>query len=1849
MIESAPDIKVFYLYASEDESLQNLLEKQLSILRRQRLITEWHKRKIIAGMEVLSEIDVHLNEADLILLLVSSDFMASEYCENQVKRALARYKAGEAHVVPVLLRPTDYEDAPFAKLQFLPTNGEPVTKWNDRDEAFLDIVKGIRNLIGAVSSLKGSKQREIEIQYSQYCTKIHEKWKMLDFKGIMHLEMKRPISIPLAEVFIYPDVSPLPKYEILKPEEGFEDEEDVSDSSPYEKDAHLNRMWQRKRQVIPQRESLQSVLIRNSRLVILGHPGSGKSTLLHYFMLMLAAREETTIRIFSFTSGALTIPLYIKLSSYADFLRSSPIGERAIKHFLPRYLNENYLEKYVNLLQDLLERECALILFDGLDEIPDTSVRIQVVRRIEEFTQAYPNNRFIVTSRIVGYEEAALAVDYQPYCLADFNEPQIKTFMQKWCLAYEHWVRKTEYSPSIYNVAAREADKLFAATQSNPGVKRLTSNPLMLTILALIQYQGKDLPKHRVELFELCIGTLLETWVKAREYTREHSTQLSKRELENILRPLAFWMHSHHEVGLISKEDLTQHFVIQMKEHRISEDEAIKRAEQFLQIIRGETGVLVEQGKNRYGFLHQAFEEYFAASQLKLREDKDNFIVQHLHDPRWREVILLTVGIVGIIKGDEGKEVTRLVQQTILNADSPYENWLHRDLLFAGLCLTDDRGINEPLKNEIIQRIVYLYLTSPYNSLREAFSDVLGAWAGTQIAVKLILSVLQRYLITTNIPPSFTARKTSSDFQEKLSRYHQRLIEQYIHRQTGLLHLLVDVALETDPSQWNYDVREITSDADVSVREAAVKALGLIGTDRRAIVTIVLPTLKDPAVNVREAAVKTLTQIALNEERVVLALLQALKDTAESVREGAALALGQGEGGGKKVISALLLTTGDSNGNVRKAAVEALGQIGVGEEEIIVPILLQALSDRNVKVRLAAVEALGQRGVGRESVVAALLKVLRTDWGMKEGTILALAQIQAMKKEVTLALLEMLGRPESHIRQAAVSALVSIGIEKERILTMLANPDWKVKQAAIKILGLIEVEKHELLSILLDALKDKNWRVKQAAVSELGRLKIVGERKISGSLLHVLRDTSGNVRQAAALALGQIEDGKGELVVAALLRMVSDSDWIAREGAALALGHIEIAEQSVATALLKALGDNVVSVREAAAASLGKVGAGKKEVLVTLLQVLKKDIDERVRQRAIIALGQIGGEEEVVPALLQALEDVSIRVKGVAINACGQIATENVEVAFALLKKTHDVNEGIRIAAITALGKSRVKNEEIVSMLLEMLEEDNGRLRYAAATALKKLKIEGEEVISVLLKALSDTSKSLKQEVALFALRQMKTRTPPAGESVVHILRNTSSIEYLQKSVENYNRDICKTFVLRALGLIAQLRTDDDEVATILLQAVKDTDLEIKEQAVIALGQIQSGRAEIVSAILAALRDEDMRVREVAAAAVKEVEVEKESVVEALIISLEDKAGRVRERAAMVLGQIGVGESKVILALLKRLRNDKVRARERAGAITALGQVGAGEEGILPVLLRELRDTNEDVREAAARVLRQVTIGEKVVPALLQELIGPDVEIREAAARALEQVGHGQPHVVTALLQRLNDVNEDKYVKKAIVAALGKIGVGEYQVVSVLLEKLEDDDKEVREAEVRALGLISDGRVEVVAALVNKLEDENEDVREAAARSLGLVGNGEKEVVEALLGKLDDPFWSVKKAVVVALGQMQNEQIEVVDALLQMLNNSSEGIRQAAANALAQRDKAQPDVIDALLKALTDSYASVAYAAIEALKALRVDSNVAGQFIERMLVKHGGADDDLPQAYYIVENLFFALQQLAIN
>ncbi len=158
-------VSLFSVYAQEDEDLYQELEQHLITLKQQHLIITQSDRHIVPGKDRRREIEIHLNNASIILLLISIHFLNSDACYGvEMKRALERHENGEAHVIPIILRPCswDYESS-LKMLQTLPMNAIPVTQWSDRSEAFVNIEAGIRRVVRELAGIS-HKQEQEEIQ-----------------------------------------------------------------------------------------------------------------------------------------------------------------------------------------------------------------------------------------------------------------------------------------------------------------------------------------------------------------------------------------------------------------------------------------------------------------------------------------------------------------------------------------------------------------------------------------------------------------------------------------------------------------------------------------------------------------------------------------------------------------------------------------------------------------------------------------------------------------------------------------------------------------------------------------------------------------------------------------------------------------------------------------------------------------------------------------------------------------------------------------------------------------------------------------------------------------------------------------------------------------------------------------------------------------------------------------------------------------------------------------------------------------------------------------------------------------------------------------------------------------------------------------------------------------------------------------------------------------------------------------------------------------------------------------------------------------------------------------------------
>ncbi|MBM4083446.1 MAG: NACHT domain-containing protein, partial [Planctomycetes bacterium] len=349
----------------------------------------------------------------------------------------------------------------------------------------------------SIAHLRLFAPASLDHQRRRYSDYIRHTVQWLEFRGF--LQVRNIVRLPLEDVFV-----PLWATDIAQPRLASDDPEQRGEgrrkATSELEELRLKTPRQRGR------AELDRALQAHPRLVVLGDPGSGKSTLLKHLALQATKGGQSP--------GRQCLPILAPLAAYAE--ARSQQSSLSLNDFLPRHFSDQGLPDLMPLLTDALTRGYALVLLDGLDEVVRADARATVAAEVQQFAARFPRSRFVVTSRIAGYSPGALGEHFTPMVIAAFDEEDIERFARQWSRAYEAVVGM---SPEAERRAELRANQLIAAIASAPPIQRLAANPLLLSLLALIHYQGTRLPQQRVELYRLCVEALAETWNRARSLT----------------------------------------------------------------------------------------------------------------------------------------------------------------------------------------------------------------------------------------------------------------------------------------------------------------------------------------------------------------------------------------------------------------------------------------------------------------------------------------------------------------------------------------------------------------------------------------------------------------------------------------------------------------------------------------------------------------------------------------------------------------------------------------------------------------------------------------------------------------------------------------------------------------------------------------------------------------------------------------------------------------------------------------------------------------------------------------------------------------------------------------------------------------------------------------------------------------------------------------------------------------------------------------------------------------------------------------------------------------------------------
>jgi len=432
---------------------------------------------------------------------------------------------------------------------------------------------------------------------------------------------------------------------------------------------------------------------KDKHIVILGDPGSGKTTLLKYIALIYARGLKKIYERLGFDEKLL--PVFVPISAIYSQTRNKPSIN--FIEAISSYYNSREIKNTEKFIEENLEKGKCIVLLDGLDEIPDFKGRLSITKEIEDFIRRYRNNRFIITSRIIGYEKINID-SITEYLVSPLDEKEIEKFVNNWFMAFERKVKKGMPENAIKKVVNDETEGLLKSIKEDKNIYDLAKNPFLLTLICLVQKSGYKLPRYRIELYKIIVETLFETWVIARNIAGKGLVEARDyKEGEKVLAPLALWMHENCPGGIEKEEKLKEKIIEIMKKRGISEDEGRKVVDEFFKYLAEQTQLIIPKGRDYYGFRHLSFEEFLSARALIMEEKYDDYLKKYSDDPRWKEIFLLTAGWLGIVDGRE-KEVTKIVEKLMKSEKIEV-------LLLAGEIVAEDLGVKKDIGKEVINKI----------------------------------------------------------------------------------------------------------------------------------------------------------------------------------------------------------------------------------------------------------------------------------------------------------------------------------------------------------------------------------------------------------------------------------------------------------------------------------------------------------------------------------------------------------------------------------------------------------------------------------------------------------------------------------------------------------------------------------------------------------------------------------------------------------------------------------------------------------------------------------------------------------------------------------------------------------------------------------------------------------------------------------------------------------------------------------------------------------------------------------------------------------------------------------------
>lgn len=1450
-----------------------------------------------------------------------------------------------------------------------------------------------------------------------------------------HVGGRNIISVPLSEIFVplkategRPALSEYAEEELLQQAES---EYGSERNGGMDREEYWQSLENRVAELKTRQDSEKNVklaeVLASPRSIILGHPGTGKTTITQYVAYSIANNDSTHIG----KSVINRIPILIRVANYAkafEISRSMHLIDYIREELIPNQSCGKYLHSEV-------EKNNCFIILDGLDEVSDPGLRIHVTERIQSMVASYSDNYYLVTSRIIGYDQSPLTEDFQHLTLQELEDEDKKQFIKLWYNAIQKEIGE--------DAATQGADDLINSLNRKPQIRRMAANPLLLTIMVLMHWRGTKLPNRRVQVYQNATDTLIEYWTAQRE------VEMDAEEVKSILAPIAHQIISSSVSGVIARKELIPLFNLGIaKERGCSESEAKAIGRSMLKNLNLESGLFLVQ---------------------KVQETKFQ-LENYIHRSIWHEPLRLALGHLSLYSKPQANKLIL----DILQFPSLYEDDLQRNLIFAANCLADDIQVDIGSRDQILKKLARL-LTHEASQITDVTHTIYESLEATRHRESAFNAITKNYKIDDgnqviqfpnwqlfNLCKAFVLLKENS-LAEPIAQYLEE--NEY---GDGIRRLRfqywTDAAADYLIALFDDDKYEFKINAG---KDLASSILGPIDCDlaRRTLSESGFIELLDKLSNhsKNEYEKDTFSWLSvLAKEKCEFSAIHEVMQKAKTPRI--------------QFLAAKRLL----NSKYRDKAIELILEYGTSNPlntSEVSQALIEEDAKNSVDVNLLRdVSIFSMFGKSADSIIS-LFKLGDNDFAK-----IAAANYFAER-----------GRQWSLVEALFENNCEKLGKAAAHWLSLYPGYIDRLKACEI----LLEKGENEKAAFALEVLATEcHHKDAHQALEKLIRLNEI--ERIKPLLFSMVKSTSAYERYEAATLLAKANIPLPEKTKAIFeqleLKLTIQQDRqkvfiqaqselyhaILKEIAAIKTDDVEVSEakkivfynlaqsiklydhninvpQIVLDDFLKSPSMRIKFFSAEPLMELGDLN----QVVSLAFDILSESKIDLDTQYILIALSMLGGifyiSEEKKVAILKKLKKLdfnSFNIPGSIIRVVFQSIPLSTEI---YLK---DKDREIRVAAAHAFRFN--SDSKSIKKLIKLLEDKDDLVRANAIVSLTLL--QGHAARNHVLEMLYDESYRVRRSASyalwlicssndVLPLRALLTDEDHiVRANAVYILGeigDSEIIEDITESLKDKHKRVRKAaaFELGELG--------DKSCIEVLLATLNDRDLDVKVLTAIALGKIGDQRTATVLKSL--VLERNMNVRRAALRALKEINciIDQQMLIDALQSQNPHHQYASIDSLTQLSGEISFD-------VLKSKMNNHI-SWVREWAIWSLGFLGRMKAA--PYIKEALKDSRSNVRRAATESLGRLN-AKDAIPDLANMLCDQDYTVRRMAAWSLGQIGDEK--AIEPLVAALKDNAAD--VRQYCANALGEFDIK--RLYKSLIPLLDDPLSKVRQAAAVAIGKV---------------------------------------------------------------------------------------------------------------------------------------------------------------------------------